>query len=185
VVNATITFDPPGGGVDPITASFPVVIDVHVATLLQAQLGISLGLGADATIFEICAAIEAAGGLDIDAVLADLTITLGPIVTEQLQNIDGQIAALLIQLGINPNAIPDLIPIIIGLIDETDIVAEIIANVEASLDIFEACNNPPIDGAGAAPLIAGLQLPTVQQMNPTIQQNSQVLPSGESILQLR
>ena len=30
----------------------------------------------------------------------------------------------------------------------------------------------------------GLQLPIAQQMNPTIQQNSQVLSSGESMLQL-
>jgi hypothetical protein len=188
-VNATVVIDnpPPGPSTSDDRLTLPVIINVNVATLLQAQLGTTLGIGANATIFEICAAIESAGGLDIDAVIADLTITLLPIVTAQLQEIDSQIAAILISAGVNPNAIPELIPIIIGAIDEADIIAQIIANVEASLDIFEACNDAtttttPTDGIGATPLIGGLQLPTVQQMNPTIQQNS--LTSGESMVQI-
>ena len=44
--------------------TLPLVIDVNVATLLQAQLGETLGIGENATIFEICAAIDAEG-LDI------------------------------------------------------------------------------------------------------------------------
>ena len=188
-VNATLTIDnpPPGPSVTDLTITVPVIINVNVATLLQAQLGISLGIGANATIFEICAAIESAGGLDIDVVLADLTITLLPIVTAQLQEIDSQLAALLIAAGVNPNAIPALIPVLITAIDEADVVAQIIANVEASLELFEACNNAtttPIDGIRAAPIIDGLQLPIAQQLNTTIQQNSQVIPFSDSMLQL-
>jgi hypothetical protein len=186
-VNVTVLVDPQGAP-PPINITIPVEIDVNVATLLQAQLGTTLGIGANATIFEICAAIDAAGGLDIDAVLLGLTITLGPIVTAQLEQLDSQLAALLLAAGVNPNAIPALIPILIGAIDEADVVAQIIANVEASLELFEACNDAtttPIDGIGAGSIISGLQLPTVQQMNPTIQHNSQqVLPFGDSTLQL-
>jgi hypothetical protein len=185
-VNATVVIDnpPPGPSTSDDRLTLPVIINVNVATLLQAQLGTTLGIGANATIFEICAAIESAGGLDIDAVIADLTITLLPIVTAQLQEIDSQIAAILISAGVNPNAIPELIPIIIGAIDEADIIAQIIANVEASLDIFENCNNA-IDGTGGAPILGGLQPQSLQQMNPTIQQqNSQVLPFVDSMIQL-
>jgi len=180
VVNATVTFDPPGGSTDPITISFPVTININVATLLQAQLGTTLGLGANATIFEICAAIDEQG-LDIDALLADLEITLGPLVAEQVQQLGGQVAALLLAAGINPNAIDALVAVLIAAIDEADIVAQIIANVEASLEIFETCNEATTDGTGALPITGGLQLPTVQQMNPTIQQ---VLPFGDSMVQL-
>jgi hypothetical protein len=183
-VNVTVLVDPQGAP-PPMNITIPVEININVATLLQAQLGTTLGIGANATIFEICAAIDAAGGLDIDAVLADLTITLGPIVTAQLEQLDSQLAALLIAAGVNPNAIPALIPILIGAIDEADVVAQIIANVEASLNIFEACNEATttsIDGiGGATPIIGGLQLPTVQQMNPTIQQ---ALPFGDSMVQI-
>ena len=183
-VNATVVIDnpPPGPSTSDDRLTLPVIINVNVATLLQAQLGTTLGIGGNATIFEICAAIESAGGLDIDAVIDALEITLLPIVTAQLQEIDSQIAAVLIAAGINPNAIPALIPILIGAIDEADVVAQIIANVEASLDIFEACNEAtttPIDGIGrATPIIGGLQLPTVQQ------NSQQVLPFGDSTLQL-
>ena len=39
--------------------TLPLVIDVDVALLLQQQLAVDLGLDANATIFEICAAINA------------------------------------------------------------------------------------------------------------------------------
>ena len=42
-----------------LNVTLPLVIDVDVATLLQAQLGETLGIGENATIFEICAAIDA------------------------------------------------------------------------------------------------------------------------------
>ena len=39
--------------------TLPLVIDVDVAILLQQQLAETLGLDANATIFDICAAIDA------------------------------------------------------------------------------------------------------------------------------
>ena len=60
-----------------------MTIDIDVATLLQAQLAISIGLSPDATIFQICAAIDTAGSIDIDVILSDLAATLLPIVTAQ------------------------------------------------------------------------------------------------------
>jgi hypothetical protein len=193
VVNATITIDnpPPGPSANDLIISVPVVIDVDVATLLQTQLGLSLGIGANATIFEICAAIDA-GGLDIDAVLTALGITLGPIVTAQLQTIDSQIAALLVAAGVPPGQItPTAINLIINAINVTDVVGQITTNVEASLNLFETCNNAT-DGIagqsiGAVQQIPSIQqlAPAIQQMIPTLQQNSQVLPpSGNSILEL-
>jgi hypothetical protein len=193
VVNATITIDnpPPGPSANDLIISVPVVIDVDVATLLQTQLGLSLGIGANATIFEICAAIDA-GGLDIDAVLTALGITLGPIVTAQLQTIDSQIAALLVAAGVPPGQItPTAINLIINAINVTDVVGQITANVEASLNLFETCNNAT-DGIAGQSIGAVQQIPSIQQlapaiqeMIPTLQQNSLVLtPSGNSILEL-
>ena len=63
-----------------------------MATLLQAQLGETLGIGENATIFEICAAIDAKEGLDIAAVIDALEIDLDPIVTAQISQIVNQIA---------------------------------------------------------------------------------------------
>ena len=57
-----------------------MVIDVDVALLLQQQLAVDLGLDANATIFEICAAIDEQG-LDVEAVIASLEVDLVPIVT--------------------------------------------------------------------------------------------------------
>ena len=118
----------------------PVVIDVNLATLLQAQLGLSLGIGANATIFQICAAIDAAGGINEAAVIAALTVTLGPIVTAQVQALDSQIAAILISTGVPSNVItPTLINTIINGISVPAIIAQITANVQVSLGILEAC----------------------------------------------
>ena len=47
------------GPIGDVNVTLPLVIDVDVATLLQAQLGETLGIDANATIFEICAAIDA------------------------------------------------------------------------------------------------------------------------------
>ena len=71
----------PIAGLQNIT--LPLVIDVDVAPLLQQQLAVDLGLDANATIFEICAAINATG-LDVDAVIASLEVDLEPIVTAQI-----------------------------------------------------------------------------------------------------
>ena len=51
--------------------TLPLVIDVDVALLLQQQLAEDLGLNANATIFEICAALDAQG-LEVDAIIASL-----------------------------------------------------------------------------------------------------------------
>ena len=65
--------------------------------------------------------------------------------------------------------------------------------MEVSLGILSACLDlPPTDGVAAAQVTQStpttaldFQLPIAQQMNPTIQQNSQALPSGDPMLQLQ
>jgi hypothetical protein len=200
VVNITLSVDPPG--MLPLTAfNVPVVIDINLATLLQQQLGITLGIGANATIFDICAVIDAQGGLTtpvLNALLTAISGALGPIVTAQIGTLGPQITAFLISLGVNPNTItPALLTGFINSISVTAIVGNITANVNASLTIFENCLNDTTtttDGPRglAAPIIVGAQLPSVQQiapsiqqMNPTVQQDSQFLPSGDPMLQLQ
>src|ERR687897_3412709 len=148
LVNATVTLEgPPPGPDGNLNLTVPVVIDVAVATLLQAQLGLSLGIGANATIFEICAAIDA-GGLDIDAVLTALGITLSPIVTAQISQLINQIA-ITVSDRIGEPIDQALIDEILASIDIDDIVAQITAKVQVSLGILEACLSltppPPID----------------------------------------
>src|SRR5215208_6104497 len=188
IVNVTATVDTnPGMPVENLTLSFPLTINVEVATLLQNQLGLTLGIGPNASIFEICAAIDAQGGINIDAVLAALGTTLLPIITQQIQASTAQIIAVLVAAGVPSGQIQTILTLLLGAIDYPGIVAQILANIEDSLDIFIDCSGItvlPIDGAGGG--LGGLQLPTIQQMNPTIQQqNSQVLPFGESMLQIQ
>src|SRR5918995_1819961 len=128
---------PQAGGTGNLNLTVPVVIDVDVATLLQAQLGLSLGIGANATIFEICAAIDA-GGLDIDAVLTALGITLSPIVTAQISQLINQIA-ITVSDRIGEPINQALIDEILASIDINEIVDQITANVQVSLKIFETC----------------------------------------------
>jgi hypothetical protein len=74
---------------------------------------------------------------------------------------------------------------VIEAVDIQAIVDQIIANVDVSLGILEACLDlpPTTDGVVSGSTVsAPLQLPTIQQMNPTILQNS--LTSGESMLQV-
>ena len=66
--------------------TLPLVIDVDVALLLQQQLANVTGLDPDATIFELCAALDEQG-LDIQAVLDGLEVTLVPIVEEQISKL--------------------------------------------------------------------------------------------------
>ena len=105
--------------------------------MVQQQLAVDLGLNENATIFEICAAINEQG-LDIEAVIAILEDNLGPIVTTQISQLINQIA-----IAINKiTGIPvdqQLIDAIIASIDIDAIVAQIIANVQVSLGILEAC----------------------------------------------
>ena len=65
-----------------------MVIDVDLALLLQQQLAITLGLDVNATIFEICAAIDAQQeeSPDVAAIIDALEITLGPIVRNRYPN---------------------------------------------------------------------------------------------------
>ena len=63
------------------------MIDVDVALLLQQQLAVVLGLEEDATIFEICAAIDLAGGINTPLLIANLEAVLTPIVEQQISSI--------------------------------------------------------------------------------------------------
>jgi hypothetical protein len=198
LVNVTLEFpravELPAGVILPqqllgLNITLPLVIDVDVALLLQQSLALSLNLTEDATIFEICAAINAQG-LDIDAILELLDGELTLAVQAQINLLVNQIIEALediLRITI-PDAIIDLI---IGAIDIDAIVADINANVLVSLGILELCLglDLDLDAATATPTPSTFQLPqmnpTIQQMNPTIQQNSQVLPSGDPMLQLQ
>jgi hypothetical protein len=198
VVNISLAIDPTGSVPLTLFTNLPVVIDVNLATLLQQQLGVSLGIGTNATIFEICAAIDAGG--DIDAVLTLLGPILTAIVTAQIQNLDAQIAAILVAVGA-PNPTPAVINALIASINVGQIVGNITANVNASLTIFEECLNATItadaivgQSIGAVQLPSIQQLappvqqvaPEIQQMNPTVPQINEVLPqSGDPMLQLQ
>jgi hypothetical protein len=75
---------------------------------------------------------------------------------------------------------------VIDAVDIQAIVDQIIANVEISLGILETCLDIDIglESVESTPIVPSVQLPTVQQMNPTIQQNSQVGPAGAPMLHL-
>ena len=116
--------------------TIPLVIDVDVSLLLQQQLANATGLDPNATIFEICAALDEQG-LDIQAVLAGLEVTLVPIVEDQISKI-----ALTIVEAINDLLVTSIVLTpeeVIDAVDIDDIVAQITANVEVSLGILEAC----------------------------------------------
>ena len=137
LVNVTASIErPPIGPLGNLNITLPLVIDVDVATLLQSQLATQLQLNANATIFEICAAIDVQD-LDIDALLSSLALTLDPIVEDQISQSVLQIGAALDALGIQVT--PTLLATIIASIDIDAIVADIIANVEVSLGILEEC----------------------------------------------
>jgi hypothetical protein len=151
----------------PASITLPLVIDVDVALLLQQQLALELGLGANATIFEICAAIDEQG-FEVNEVLLRLATALEPVVLAQITLLITQIIEAIEDItGIS---IPDpLIEFIIGAVDIDAIIAQILANVEVSLDILEACLGEDT---------------IVQQINPIIQQNSQGITSSDLMLKL-
>jgi YVTN family beta-propeller protein len=140
-VNVTAEIELSGDRVENIT--LPLVIDVDVALLLQLQLANATGLEPGATIFEICAAIDEQG-LDADAVLDGLEITLVPIVEEQISKLVLTIVATINDLlGTNIVLTPEEL---IDAVDIDDIVAQITANVQVSLEILEECLElPPIE----------------------------------------
>jgi YVTN family beta-propeller protein len=134
-----------------VKVTIPLVIDVDVALLLQHQLAESLGLNANATIFEICAAIDAQqGSIDIAAILDALADTLVPIVTAQISQLVNQIAIAVSEITAEPLD-QALIDEILASIDIDAIVVQIAANVQLSLEVLEACLEltppPPIEGS--------------------------------------
>src|SRR5215203_4397377 len=100
------------------------------------------------TIFEICTAIDAAGGLDVEAILNSLEVDLEPIVLAQITHLVNQIV-IAIETITGDTIDPALIDEILANIDIDAIVAQITANVQVSLGILEACLDlppiPPID----------------------------------------
>jgi hypothetical protein len=186
LVNVTAELDLPRQG--EVNITLPLVIDVDVALILQQELAELFGLDPDATIFEICAAINATGGINTPLLIANLEAALTPIVEDQIATLVLTIVAAINDLIGIP--IIDLTPEeIIDAVDIQAIVDQIIGNIEVSIGILSDCLDlPPTNGVAAqsTPTSAlNLQLPMAQQMNPTIQQNSQVLPFGDSMLQLR
>jgi hypothetical protein len=193
LVNVTASLDlgRPGGDTN---ITLPLVIDVDVALLLQQAIATSLGLDENSTIFEICAEINASG-LNATDVIDDLEIALTPVVEEQIASIVLTIVAAINDLIGIP--IIDLTPEeVIDAVDIQAIVDQITANVEISLEVLERCLDIDIgiESIESTPIVGNFfQLPTVQQMNPTIQQNnnptiqqnSQVGPSGDPMLQLQ
>ena len=132
-------FNPPVRGL--VNLGLPLTIDLDTATLLQAQLGSSL-LGDDnATIFEICAAIDAGTTLDINAVLAALELTIDPLIRAEITAQITNIGQVLNATGVIVPA-PLLTAILTG-IDFTAVVDEIIIDIRASLEILEACLGSP------------------------------------------
>ena len=110
--------------------------------MLQQQLANATGLDPDATIFEICAAIDEQG-LDIPAVLDGLEVTLVPIVEKQIAKLVLTIVAAINDLlGTSIVLTPEEV---IDAVDIDDIVAQITANVQVSLEILETCigQEPP------------------------------------------
>ena len=140
LVNVTANLERgPQGPSGDVNVTLPLVIDVDVATLLQQQIAESLELDANATIFEICAAIDAQQeSIDFAAVLDGLEDTLVPIVTAQISQLVNQIAIAISDITGEPID-QALIDEILAGIDIDDIVAQIIANVQVSLEILEVC----------------------------------------------
>ena len=159
------------------------------------KLQLSLGLDANATIFEICAALNGSG-LNINAIIASLEVDLDPIVRAQISLLVNQIIDA-IETITTPRVplTPTQIAAIIASVDIDSIIAQITANVEVSLGIINAClgvdvATTPVGGGAAGAGLVPLQLPTIQQMNPTIQQmnptiQQNTLPSGDPMLQLQ
>jgi hypothetical protein len=132
-------FNPPVRGL--VSLSLPLTIDLDTATLLQVQLAESLGLEANATIFEICAAIDAGTTLDINAVLAALDATILPIVTGEITTQITNIAQVLNATGVIV-PVPLLTAILSG-INFAAVVDEISVDIRASLGLLEACLGLP------------------------------------------
>jgi hypothetical protein len=178
VVNLTATISVGTGQPVPVTIRTPFVIDVDVATLLQAQLGISLLGDENATIFEICNALETQT-LNLTDVITGLNSTLTTIVKAQLTNnpalteLLSGIISLVPGIG-NAAAVAAQVVVALNQITGTAgvqlVVNQILADVLDSLELFIDCNTSTIPTNGAAGtgtgagIVGTLELPTIQQM---------------------
>ena len=139
LVNVTVDLPNNRPTITPVPQSItlPLVIDVDVSLLLQQQLAVDLSLDRNATIFEICAALDEQD-LNVEDVIDSLEVDLGPIVTAQITQVINQIAITISKItGIPVDQ--QLIDVIIASINIDAIVTQIIANVEVSLEILETC----------------------------------------------
>jgi len=139
LVNVTVDLPNNRPAITPVPHSItlPLVIDVDVSLLLQQQLAVDLSLDRNATIFEICAALDEQD-LNVEDVIDSLEVDLGPIVTAQISQVINQIAITISKItGIPVDQ--QLIDVIIASINIDAIVTQIIANVEVSLEILETC----------------------------------------------
>ncbi|HZL21953.1 MAG TPA: hypothetical protein VFC05_01415, partial [Nitrososphaeraceae archaeon] len=93
LVNVTVDLPNNRPTITPVPQSItlPLVIDVDVSLLLQQQLAVDLSLDRNATIFEICAALDEQD-LNVEDVIDSLEVDLGPIVTAQISQVINQIA---------------------------------------------------------------------------------------------
>ena len=183
-VTANLERGQPGPSGD-VSVTLPLTIDVDVALLLQQQLAESLELGVNATIFEICAAIDAQeGSLDVAAIIASLEVDLEPIVTAQISQLINQIAIAVSEITGEPID-QALIHEILASINIDDIVAQIIAKVQVSLGILETCLDltpisppPPVTTTETLTVIKNVEC----RANSTICANNPIQPSNFTIV---
>jgi hypothetical protein len=171
--------------------TLPLTIDLDTAILLQQQLAVSLGLGADATIFEICAAIDAGATVNIGAIITAIDAIIGPLITAE---ITAQITDIVSIINATGGSVPAaVLTTILASVNVTSIIADINLDITAALNLFNDCRGVPTPGATTPITTAQLPTvsPTIQQMSPTIQQMSpptiqdNSLPSGDPMLQLK
>jgi hypothetical protein len=171
--------------------TLPLTIDLDTALLLQQQLAVSLGLGADATIFEICAAIDEGATVNIGAIITAIDAIIGPLI---LAEITAQITDIVSIINATGGSVPPaVLAQILASVNVTSIIADINLDITAALNLFNDCRGVPTPGATTPITIAQLPTvsPTIQQMSPTIQQMSpptiqdNSLPSGDPMLQLQ
>jgi hypothetical protein len=171
--------------------TLPLTIDLNTALLLQQQLAVSLGLGPDATIFDICAAIDEGATVNIGAIITAIDAIIGPLI---LAEVTGQITDIVSIINATGGFVPaTVLAQILASVNVTEIIVDINLDITAALNLFNDCRGVPTPGATTPITIA--QLPTVspiiQQMSPTVQQMSpptiqdNSLPSGDPMLQLQ
>ena len=146
--------------------------------MLQQQLANTTGLDPDATIFEICAALDEQG-LDIQAVLDGLEVTLVPIVEEQISKLVLTIVAAINDLlGTSIVLTPEEV---IDAVDIDAIVAQITANVEVSLGILAECLDLPPTPPPTTETLTVIKTTECQADAQTCQQNP-IQPSNFTVV---